>query len=133
MTSPPARNRTAVAPAAILRGVGLRHLALKSRDLRVTERFYTDLLGLRIAFPHRGMIFLETPGGADLLNFIQTRTPFDPEAGGFDHFGLHFDRAAWKKVCERVKRAKVPIVGRRGRSAIYVRDPNGYTVELYAD
>jgi catechol 2,3-dioxygenase-like lactoylglutathione lyase family enzyme len=112
---------------------GLRHLALKTRDLRATERFYIDVLGLERAFPHDGMIFLETPGGQDLLNFVGTRERFDADAGGLDHFGLRFPRAQWKRVCARVKRAGVRITGRRGRSSIYVEDPNGYTVELYCD
>ena len=112
---------------------GLRHLALKSRDLDATERFYVDVLGLRIAFPHSGMLFLETPGGDDLLNFVHTRRPFDPVAGGFDHFGLHVPRADWKQMADRLKEAKVKIRGRRGRSALYVEDPNGYTIELYCD
>jgi catechol 2,3-dioxygenase-like lactoylglutathione lyase family enzyme len=111
----------------------LRHLALKSRDLTATERFYVDLLGLRIAFPHRGMLFLETPGEDDLLNFVQTRGTVAADAGGFDHFGVHLPRGEWRKVCERLKRAGVRVRGRRGRSAIYVEDPNGYTVELYCD
>ena len=113
--------------------MALRHLALKTRDLKTTERFYIDVLGLRIAFPHRGMLFLESPDGDDLLNFVQTKAAFDATAGGFDHFGLHYDRDEWKAVCARVKDAGAPIVDRRGRSAIYIRDPNGYTVELYAD
>jgi len=112
---------------------GLRHLALKTRDLRATERFYIDVVGLRPAFPHEGMVFLETPGGQDLLNFVETRSRFDPDAGGFDHFGLHFPRAEWKKVCARVKAAGVRVRGRRGTTAIYIADPNGYTVELYCD
>ena len=111
----------------------LRHLALKSRDLRATERFYIDLLGLEIAFPHRGMLFLQTPGGDDLLNFVATRNPVAAGAGGFDHFGIHFPRAEWRKVCDRLKQARVPIQSRRGRSAIYIEDPNGYTLELYCD
>ena len=61
---------------------GLRHLALKTRDLRATERFYIDVLGLKPAFPHDGMVFLETAGGQDLLNFVGTRSRFDPDAGG---------------------------------------------------
>jgi catechol 2,3-dioxygenase-like lactoylglutathione lyase family enzyme len=111
----------------------LRHLALKSRDLAATERFYLDLLGLEIAFPHKGMLFLQTPGGDDLLNFVATRGPVDPAGGGFDHFGIHLPRPQWRKVCERLKDAGVRVRGRRGRSAIYVEDPNGYTVELYCD
>jgi catechol 2,3-dioxygenase-like lactoylglutathione lyase family enzyme len=33
----------------------------------------------------------------------------------------------------RLEQAGVRIAGRRGRDAVYVRDPNGYTVELYRD
>jgi len=91
---------------------GLRHLALKTRDLERTERFYVDVLGLALAFPHEGMIFLETPGGHDLLNFVETRGRFDPSAGGFDHFGLRFLRTEWKKICARVKQAGVRVHGR---------------------
>ncbi len=112
---------------------GLRHIALKTRDLRRTERFYVEVLGLRHAFPHRGMLFLETPGGRDLVNFTETRRPFDPAAGGLDHFGLHVPRVLWKKIRTRVERAGVKIRGRRGRTALYLEDPNGYTVELYCD
>jgi len=112
---------------------GLRHLALKTRDLERTERFYIDILGLKPAFPHDGMLFLETPGGRDLLNFVGTRARFDPAGGGFDHFGLHCPRAEWRKVCARVKRAGVRVRGRRTGAAIYIEDPNGYTVELYGD
>lgn len=111
----------------------LRHVALRSRDLAATERFYRDLLGLEIAFPYRGMLFLRTPGRDDLLNFVATRRRFDPRAGGLDHFGLYLPRPAWRRACARLRAAKVPVVGRRGRSAVYVRDPNGYTVELYCD
>jgi catechol 2,3-dioxygenase-like lactoylglutathione lyase family enzyme len=112
---------------------GLRHVALRSRDLRATERFYVDVLGLRVAFPHRGMLFLESPGGGDLLNFVATRRAFDPEAGGLDHVGLRVPSAAWRAAMTRLARAAVRIEGRRGREAVYIRDPNGYTVELYRD
>jgi len=112
---------------------GLRHIALKTRDLARTERFYIDVLWLKTAFTHDGMIFLETPGGRDLLNFIGTRGKLDAGRGGLDHFGLYFPRAEWRKVCARVKDAKVKITGRRDASSIYIEDPNGYTVELYCD
>ena len=113
--------------------MGLRHLALRSRDLEETERFYTGVLGLRVAFRQRGMIFLESPGGADLLNFCRTRRSLDPRAGGLDHFGLRVDRRRLAVLRERLRNAGVKIAGRRGRWAFYVKDPNGYTVEVYAD
>jgi len=116
-----------------MRSSALRHLALKSRDLHATERFYCDLLGLEIAFPHDGMLFLRTPAGDDLLNFVETRKAFHPKAGGFDHFGFHVPGARWTKTLAALRRAGVRIRGRRGRWAVYIRDPNGYTVELYRD
>ena len=66
---------------------GVRHIALKTRDLATTERFYVDVLGL-VHIPHEGMLFLETPGGSDILNFIGTEESFDPRGGGLDHFGI---------------------------------------------
>jgi len=113
--------------------VGLRHLALKTRDLAATERFYTGVLGLRVAFRHRGMVFLGSGGGTDLLNFCRVSRRFDPEAGGLDHFGLRVDRKRFRSLRDRLKATGVRPIGRRGRWAIYVKDPNGYTVELYAD
>jgi catechol 2,3-dioxygenase-like lactoylglutathione lyase family enzyme len=112
---------------------GLRHIALKTREIAATERFYIDVLGFEIAFPHRGMIFLKTPGGDDLLNFVSTRKAFDAKAGGLDHFGVHIPREHWKKLKESLDRAGVAIKGRRGHSAVYIQDPNGYTVELTCD
>lgn len=112
---------------------GLRHIALKTRDLHSCERFYVDILGLEVAYTHRGMLFLETPGGGDLLNFVVTRKRLDAAAGGLDHFGLHVPAQEWRSLLARLGRVRVPIEGRRGRSAIYVKDPNGYTVELYRD
>ncbi len=112
---------------------GLRHLALRSRDLPATERFYIDVLGLEIAFPHKGMLFLQTPDGNDVLNFIETKKRFDPHAGGLHHFGFHVPAGEWRKLLARLKRAGVTVQGRRGRAAVYLEDPNGYTVELYRD
>lgn len=113
--------------------MGLRHLSLKTRDLKATERFYAEVLGLRVAFRHRGMVFLRTPGASDLLDFCQVSEVFDPDAGGFDHLGIHVDRKRFRMLQERLNAAGVTLTGRRGRWGIYFKDPNGYTVEVYAD
>ena len=111
----------------------LRHLALKTRDLAATKRFYVEVLGLREAFPHPGMLFLETAGGSDLLNFVRVRRRVNPGAGGLDHFGFYVWPKRLAVLGRRLKAARVKVVGRRGRWSVYVKDPNGYTVELYAD
>ena len=113
--------------------MALRHLSLKTRDLAVTERFYTERLGLRVAFRHGGMVFLETAGGGDLLEFHRAARRFDPEAGGLDHFGLRVNRRRFSALRKTLAAAEVEMVGRRGRWSVYLKDPNGYTVEVYAD
>ena len=45
----------------------------------------------------------------------------------------HVPGARWTKMLAALKRAGVRIRGRRGRWSVYIRDPNGYTVELYRD
>lgn len=112
---------------------GLRHLALKTRDMKATERFYTSLLGMKVAFRYPSMVFLRSPGGEDLLNFCRVSRRFDPAAGGLDHFGIEMDRKRFRAVKDRLKVDGVKLAGRRGQWGIYVTDPNGYTVEVYAD
>ncbi len=112
---------------------GLRHISLKTRDLKKTEHFYTQVLGLEIAFrvpPKR--IFLRSPGGDDLLDFVKSDGKISP-THGLDHFGFKVSKASLKKIEKRLKENRVEIEGRRGRSSIYFRDPNGYWVEFYSD
>lgn len=92
-----------------------------------------DVLGLEEAFEHPGMLFLASPGGGDLLNFVATRARIAIAGGGLDHFGFHVPTQRWRALLARLRRAGVAIRGRRGTSAVYFRDPNGYTVELYRD
>ena len=112
---------------------GLNHIALKSRDLRKTEEFYTTVLGLKIAFRHPpGMLFLTTPGGSDLINFVKSAA----RASGtqsLDHIGFKVTRAGLKETEKTLKAHGVKIDGRRGKDAIYFSDPNGYQIEYYCD
>jgi catechol 2,3-dioxygenase-like lactoylglutathione lyase family enzyme len=112
---------------------GLRHVALRTRDLAKTERFYVDVLGMEVAFrvPPK-MIFLRTSGSDDLINFVRSskRTVRNQ---GFDHMGFRVSKPGLKRLEKILKEQRVPIEGRRGRSALYIRDPNGYSIEYYCD
>lgn len=112
---------------------GLSHIALKTRDLEKTEQFYTRVLGLKVAFRHPPkMLFLTTPGGADLINFIKSATrPAGAQA--LDHIGFKVTAAGLRKVETALKAHGVKIAGRRGKTAIYFADPNGYQIEYYCD
>jgi catechol 2,3-dioxygenase-like lactoylglutathione lyase family enzyme len=112
---------------------GLRHVALKARDMQATERFYVEVLGFRVPFRMEGMLFLETPGGNDMLTFEPTRGRLNPKGGGFDHFGLQVPKTEWRRLQARLKRKGIRITGRRGRAAVFIRDPSGYAIELYRD
>ena len=112
---------------------GLSHIALKVRDLKITEDFYVDVLGLKVAFRHPpSMIFLTTPGSGDLLNFVKTARR-SKAAQGLEHLGLKVTAAALKKLETKFKTLKIKIAGRRGKTAIYITDPNGYQLEYYCD
>jgi catechol 2,3-dioxygenase-like lactoylglutathione lyase family enzyme len=55
---------------------GLLHIALLTRDLKKSEQFYTEILGLKVAFRvPPNMIFLRTPGSQDLINLVGTKKP----------------------------------------------------------
>ena len=114
-------------------GHGLLHIALLTRDLKKTEQFYTDVLGLRVAFrvPPK-MLFLRSPGSDDLLNFVRTKKRFAPSAA-LQHFGFKTTPAGLKRLEKRLKENQTEIVGRRGKNAMYFRDPNGYSIEYYCD
>jgi catechol 2,3-dioxygenase len=112
---------------------GLSHIALKCRDLKKTEEFYTRVLGLKVAFRHPPkMLFLTTPGSADLINFVAHRTrPSGTQA--LEHIGFRVTAAGLKKTANALNAHGVKITGRRGQDAIYFTDPNGYQIEYYCD
>jgi catechol-2,3-dioxygenase len=112
---------------------GLSHIALKARDLKKTEEFYVGVLGMKVAFRQPpSMIFLTTPGSGDLLNFVKSSKQ---SAGrqGLEHLGFKVTAASLKRLESKLKEHGVKIDGRRGASAFYISDPNGYQLEYYCD
>ena len=112
---------------------GLKHIALKTRDLKKTEEFYVGVLGCQVAFRHPpDMIFLTTPGSGDLLNFVKSAARI-AGSQGLEHIGFRMTAAELKKSEKTLKQHGVKIDGRRGREAFYFTDPNGYQIEYYSD
>ena len=112
---------------------GLSHIALKVRDLKKTEDFYTGVLGLKVAFRvPPSMIFLRTPGTGDLLNFVKSSQKFSGHQG-LEHIGFQVTARGLKQLEKKLKANSIAIEGRRGKSAIYITDPNGYQLEYYCD
>jgi len=112
---------------------GLSHIALKTRDLKKTEEFYTKVLGLKIAFRYPpNMLFLTTPGSSDLVNFVKSSVR-PSGAQSLEHIGFKVTPAGLTNTEKMLKAHGVKIDGRRGTTAIYFSDPNGYQLEYYCD
>ncbi len=122
---------------------GADHTNWRVRDLDSSLRFYRDALGLEpfgLEEYERG----ERPLVSLRVNedFILHLTPdpeFDrPPTGGYDHLALVVEDAGIDEVARRLEHRGVrierrfeSIVGARGRGpALYVRDPDGYRIEL---
>ena len=112
---------------------GLSHIALKTRDLKKTEAFYTGVLGFKVAFRHPpNMLFLTTPGSGDLINFVKSaKKSSGPQ--GLEHIGFKVTAGGLNRVEKTLKENRIEIEGRRGKDAIYFSDPNGYQIEYYCD
>ena len=117
---------------------GLYHLHLVVRDLERALRFYADVFGMEERFrvgPH--MVFLSTPGSQDLITLNQ-----DADAaaragdnGGIGHFGFRLtDTSQLDAAIDAVRRGGGTLVSRGehapGVPYAYVRDPDGYVIEL---
>jgi catechol-2,3-dioxygenase len=112
---------------------GLSHIALKVRDLKKTEEFYIRVLGMKVAFRNPpSMIFLTTPGSGDLLNFVKDSHRASGKQG-LEHIGFKVTAAGLKRMEKKLTVNGIAIEGRRGKSAIYIADPNGYQIEYYCD
>jgi catechol-2,3-dioxygenase len=112
---------------------GLLHIALLTRDLKKTERFYTEVLELKVAFRvPPNMVFLRSPGSRDLINFVHTKKRTSPN-DALQHFGFKTTKAGLANVEKKLKQNEIKVEGRRGKHAIYFSDPNGYTIEYYCD
>ena len=123
--------------------VGADHTNFRVRDLDASVGFYRDVLGLEpfgLEEYHRG----ERPIVSLRVTeqFILHLTP-DPEfergsTGGYDHLALVVEDAKPDELAEHLRKSDVEvekqfesISGALGEGpALYVRDPDGYRVEL---
>ena len=122
---------------------GADHTNWRVRDLDASLRFYRDVLGL-VPFGleeyHRGerpLVSLRVTEG-----FILHLTPDPaynrPSTGGYDHLALVVEGAQRDEFAAHLENRGVEIekkfdsiTGARGEGpALYIRDPDGYRIEL---
>lgn len=124
-----------------LRVTGLDHFVLRVRDLDASIGFYRDLLGLPIEMLEEyragARPFVSARLGGQLIDLVPDPT-YDGTLGGLLHFCVRVDgrldavlpplRAAGVSVFEDEPMIRLGATG-YGPS-IYVRDPDGYVVEI---
>ena len=120
-------------PAAI---GSLHHVALTVRRLESCERFYTELLGMKVEWrPDADNVYLTS--GRDNLALHRAPAGFDPVgAQRLDHIGFrmneiyHVDEWFAFLKSNDVAILKEPKTHRDGARSFYCRDPDGVTVQL---
>jgi catechol 2,3-dioxygenase-like lactoylglutathione lyase family enzyme len=114
---------------------GLTHLALAVRDPERSLAFYRDVFGVREYFRDAGTIQVRGPGPHDVLAFER-----NPDAagiaGGIIHFGFRLTRAEDIQLAiDAAERAGGKVTSRGefapGVPYAYVRDPDGYEIEIW--
>jgi catechol 2,3-dioxygenase-like lactoylglutathione lyase family enzyme len=125
-----------------VRATELDHFVLRVRDLDASIGFYRDLLGLPIEmldeFRAGTRPFVSARVGGQLIDLVPDPT-YDGAGGGLLHFCVRIAGALVDDVLPRVRAAGVTVIedapmvrlGATGYGqSIYVRDPDGYVVEL---
>lgn len=114
---------------------GLTHLHLFVADLDRSLRFYKEVFGLQEMFREGPkMVFLRPPNSSDTITLNEVPEKAGP-GNGIDHFGFRLvDKAKLDVAISEVERAGGQLVERGehapGAPFAYVRDPDGYLIEL---
>jgi catechol 2,3-dioxygenase-like lactoylglutathione lyase family enzyme len=113
--------------------LGIRHVALKVRDLPAMESFYVGVLGYAVEWrPDPDNVYLTRDGD----NLALHREAALAKGGALDHFGIMLKKAEDVDVWAAHLRAhgvsleKVPKTHRDGARSFYARDPEGNLLQF---
>jgi catechol 2,3-dioxygenase-like lactoylglutathione lyase family enzyme len=115
------------------------HLAILVRSLDRSRAFYERLFGMTATFESPDIVILSTPGRHEQLALqLDPATVVDPILWNQRavHFGFLVAEEAVDAAAQAVAAAGGRVLARGERRTgpyLFLRDPDGYTVELYAD
>jgi catechol 2,3-dioxygenase-like lactoylglutathione lyase family enzyme len=116
---------------------GLRHIALKVKDIKRSKAFYQDTFGMQVVWePDVQNVYLSS--GSDNLALHEISTDMEPLSANqlLDHFGFIVDKAETVRELEKRFRAKgVKIIHpfkihRDGSASFYCADPDGIVIQM---
>ena len=114
------------------------HFTIPVKDLDRSEKFYSEILGLKRMRRNNHMVFMQT-GGDDYLVLTYSHNPIDPNPGN-----AHDIHSAFRVTAEEYDRAKAFLASKgialikeedrrsgtfQGRSA-YFHDPDRNVIEI---
>jgi catechol-2,3-dioxygenase len=116
--------------------VGLGRIHLNVRDLDRATRFYSDVLGLRVAHAAAGLVFLagSTSHHDLVLHAGAADVTVPPLAPGVGSIGFEVeDRSQLAALCERLTRsgARVAAIDQGISWSVHTTDPDGTRVEVF--
>jgi catechol 2,3-dioxygenase-like lactoylglutathione lyase family enzyme len=126
-------------------GYGMRHVALCVRDLAACERFYVDLVGMRVEWrPDAHNVYLTSGGDNLALHQADTGADSGTDTGDvrdeadqrLDHIGFFVagpeDVDAWFAwlMAHGVRMRTEPRTHRDGARSFYCYDPDGTQVQI---
>jgi glyoxylase I family protein len=124
---------------------GLDHVVLRVSDLAASLHFYCEVLGCREERRIDALGLVQLRAGSSLIDLVDVSAPLGraggPPAGeqarNMDHFAVELERFDADAVCSELAAKGVAPgevatrYGARGNGpSLYVRDPDGNTVEL---
>jgi catechol 2,3-dioxygenase-like lactoylglutathione lyase family enzyme len=114
---------------------GLTHVALRVRNPARAFEFYRRVFGMVAVYRSAGFIQAQTPGTRDVLVFERGKGARG-DGGGIQHFGFRLTEPAHIDGAVMAVTAAGGTVVERGEFVpgepyAFVRDPDGYTVEIW--
>jgi catechol 2,3-dioxygenase-like lactoylglutathione lyase family enzyme len=116
---------------------GLRHVALKVKDIQRSKAFYQELLGMKVVWqPDAQNVYLSSGTDNLALHEVIEGSPNVSTGEKLDHFGFIVESIDRVQEIERDFRAKgVTIIHpfkihRDGSGSFYFADPDGIIIQM---
>jgi len=117
--------------------LGIDHVVLRVRDQAVSQKFYVDVLGCTVARVNERISLIHLRFGEQMIDLLPASAP-PPEGVGMDHLCLSIECEDVGKLADELVQRGVTLDGKVSDRfgaygtgpSVYLRDPDGYRVEL---